>query len=128
MTRADLVHRLSLLDPADAVACVTEAASLRRAARLEPDEDKRRMVLQICADAYSVTVEAILGRGRTSRVAAARQTAYLLLMAALGMSSVEVGRYMGRNHSTVLHGSRRARGDSSIASASAVDAVLAALK
>lgn len=51
---------------------------------------------------------AILGRGRTAEVAAARHRAMRALRA-MGYSFPEIGRAFGRDHSTVIHAVRGVR-------------------
>ena len=67
-------------------------------------------VLQATAQEFGIGAEQILGRGRTARVAQARQVVMYLLVEELGMSPTETGRFLsGRNHSTALHGAGRIR-------------------
>ena len=67
-------------------------------------------VLETVARHFRVSVEQILGRGRTATVAQARQVAMYLLNVELGMPPTSVGRFLsGRNHSTVIHGVERIR-------------------
>ena len=87
-------------------------------------------VLNETARHYDVTPEQILSRGRTARVAEARQVVMYLLTADLGISPTDVGRFLaGRNHSTVIHGARKMR--TALAnderSGRAVDSIKAAL-
>ena len=52
-----------------------------------------------------MSVEQILGRGRTATVAQARQVVMYLLAVEMGMPPTGVGRALsGRSHSTVIHG------------------------
>ena len=52
-----------------------------------------------------MTDHELLGRGRTKKVAQARQVAMYLLMYELEMSPTQVGRLLGgRDHATVIHG------------------------
>ena len=67
-------------------------------------------VLQATAQEFGIGAGQILGRGRTARVAQARQVVMYLLVEELGMSPTETGRFLsGRNHSTALHGAGRIR-------------------
>ena len=69
-----------------------------------------QQVLEAVARQFGVSVEQILGRGRTASVAQARQTTMYLLNVELGMPPTAVGRFLsGRNHSTVIHGVERIR-------------------
>ncbi len=67
-------------------------------------------ILDAVARHFQVSVEQILGRGRTAPVAQARQVTMYLLNVELGMPPTSVGRFLsGRNHSTVIHGVARVR-------------------
>ncbi|MCY3692690.1 MAG: chromosomal replication initiator protein DnaA [Chloroflexota bacterium] len=67
-------------------------------------------VLDTVARHFGVSVEQILGRGRTATVAQARQVVMYLLAVELGMPPTTIGRALsGRNHSTVIHGVERIR-------------------
>ena len=68
-------------------------------------------VIQQVAAQFDVSVEQIMGRGRTAQVAQARQAAMYILVVELGLTPTNVGRLLaGRNHSTVIHGVDRIRG------------------
>ena len=70
-----------------------------------------QQVLAHVVDQYGITEDRILGRGRTSTVAEARQVAMYLLSTELSMTPTDIGRALGgRNHSTVIHGVNRIRG------------------
>ncbi len=69
-----------------------------------------QQTLEEVATHFQVSVEQILGRGRTAPVARARQVAMFLLTTELGMTPTNVGRFLsGRSHSTVIHGVERTR-------------------
>jgi len=62
----------------------------------------------LVADALRVPVEEIVAGARGSaRSARARQAAMYLAHVALGISLTAVGRFFGRDHSTVAHGCHR---------------------
>ena len=65
--------------------------------------DVLRRAINRAAEHHGVTVAEIKGRSRLGHVVAARQDAFLALREA-GWSFPRIGRAMGRNHSTVLHG------------------------
>ena len=68
-------------------------------------------VIREVAGQFGVSVEQIMGRGRTVPVAQARQVAMYLLIVEMGLTPSNVGRLLaGRNHSTVIHGVERIRG------------------
>lgn len=68
------------------------------------DGSEETIVADICAE-YCVSRVEIMGRGRPERIAHARQMLMAILVE-LGFTSVQVGRYLRRDHGTVLHGAR----------------------
>ena len=67
-----------------------------------------RAIVDVVANVTGVPACAILGRCRQPQIARARHMTYLA-MYARGASFETIGRLMQRDHSTVLHGVRRAR-------------------
>jgi hypothetical protein len=72
----------------------------------QPGDEFWRAAEVVCAQ-YGTTTAALVGRGRSPHVCAARQALYAVL-AARGWGDVAIARAMGREHSTVHHGRRRA--------------------
>jgi chromosomal replication initiation ATPase DnaA len=72
--------------------------------RLKAGEANAPLVVAAVAYAHAVPVEAICGPSRERVVVAARQHAFTVLRDRLNMSFPEIGRYMGRDHSTCVHG------------------------
>ncbi len=73
-----------------------------------------RFVLERVSALHQVPVEALLGRRRTARVLAARRHAWaeigkLIRPDGRTMSSVQIGRWFGVDHTTVLYGVRQHR-------------------
>ncbi|MDF1801711.1 helix-turn-helix domain-containing protein [Thalassovita sp.] len=67
-------------------------------------------VARVVADAFGITVADLQSKRRDSRVTTPRQIAYLLAHDGLGISLPRIGAYFGgRDHTTILHGVRRAR-------------------
>lgn len=66
-------------------------------------------VVTEAAHRFAVTVDAVLGRGRTKSVVAARQWAMCECRARYSWSYPELGRVFKRDHATVMHAVRRAR-------------------
>lgn len=62
------------------------------------------MVLEAVAHSYSVAMVELVGRGRTKAVAEARQLSYWLLRRLTRMSFPEIGRALGRDHTSVMAG------------------------
>jgi len=68
-----------------------------------------RRVLEAVAAEFGITVDELVGRRRTARVALARHTAALLLREQLGLQVTEVGRVLGgRHHATASNSIERA--------------------
>ena len=65
--------------------------------------DVLRRAINHAAEHHGVTVADIKGRSRLGPVVAARQDVFLALREA-GWSFPRIGRAMGRDHSTVMHG------------------------
>lgn len=60
-------------------------------------------VLRDAARSWNVPAEQILGRKRDLRTCAARW-AVMHALDDLGWSSVKIGQYLNRDHTTILHG------------------------
>ena len=75
--------------------------------------DVLRRAISRAAEHHGVTVAEIKGRSRLGPVVAARQDVFLALREA-GWSFPRIGRAMGRDHSTVMHGVARARSHGSM--------------
>ncbi len=74
---------------------------------IEPDR-----IIEEVGRHFKVTVPELLGKGRTKKVAQARQVAMYLLMYELEMSPTQVGRLLGgRDHATVIHGAGKINGE-----------------
>ena len=74
---------------------------------IEPDR-----IIEEVGRHFKVTGPELLGKGRTKKVAQARQVAMYLLMYELEMSPTQVGRLLGgRDHATVIHGAGKINGE-----------------
>lgn len=67
-------------------------------------------IQQATADAYGVPLGVIKGRSKAPEACEARHTAMFLSRVFTAHSLPAIGRYFGRDHSTVLSGIRRATG------------------
>ncbi|MBK8137879.1 MAG: chromosomal replication initiator protein DnaA [Chloroflexi bacterium] len=89
---------------------MTADAAARILHRLETPRNHVRTVtmadiLNAVAETFSVPVDEITGKGRTSRVSLARQVVMLLARELTELSLVQVGDYLGgRQHSTIIAG------------------------
>lgn len=61
------------------------------------------------AEAFTVTSDDIAGRVRTRALAEARQCFYLVARRCTRLSLPELGKAIGRDHSTILDGVRKAQ-------------------
>ena len=69
-------------------------------------------ILEEVSSYYKVSVQDLLGRSRTQKIAQARQVAMYLLMYELELSPTQVGRLLGgRDHATVIHGAGKINGE-----------------
>lgn len=62
--------------------------------------------LQLVAEAHEVTAREVMSQNRGKRVSRARRDVFAALKF-LGLNNSEIGRAMGRDHSTVVQGLRR---------------------
>lgn len=65
-----------------------------------------RDVARIVCGLWPVTLTELQSRGRTKRVAEARQVAFWLGVRCGGQSRAAVGRFYDRDHTSVMHGLR----------------------
>lgn len=73
--------------------------------------DPERIIEEV-SHHFKVTDHELLGKGRTKKVAQARQVVMYLLMYELEMSPTQVGRLLGgRDHATVIHGAGKINGE-----------------
>lgn len=108
MNRAALIHALAALSDAERAEVYAEAIRLdfmRHMPAEEGADPRHRTVTAVC-EAFGVTRSDLFSRSRRQRIAAARSCAYAV-MVDLGMSTVAVGRYFKRDHSTVSRCARR---------------------
>ena len=68
--------------------------------------DARMAVVRQVAEARRLPLERVMGRDRHAIVVRARQAAMARLRAEFGDSYPKIGRFFGRDHSTVLHAVR----------------------
>lgn len=70
--------------------------------------DENLGIINKVASEHGVTFEDVMGNSRMQHVIYARHECFNALQNA-GLSSSQVGRLMGRDHTTVLHGAKRHR-------------------
>ena len=63
-------------------------------------------ILDAVGKIFGVTPKGLKSKIRTQRVALARQVVMYLLRNENRMSTIEIGEFLNRDHSTVIHGSR----------------------
>ena len=61
-------------------------------------------ILNAVAQAFHLTPEIIKSKKRSQRIAHARQVAMYLIREDTKLSTVEIGEFLNRDHSTVIHG------------------------
>ena len=66
------------------------------------------LVRDVCA-AHHVTIGQVCSRSRTAAIVAGRHAVWATIQAHCGYSSTDVGQLFGVDHSTVLHGVKKAR-------------------
>ena len=73
--------------------------------------DPERIIEEVSRH-FKVTDHELLGKGRTKKLAQARQVVMYLLMYELEMSPTQVGRLLGgRDHATAIHGAGKINGE-----------------
>lgn len=65
-------------------------------------------IITVCAKQFGLTPETIKSKNRESRVVACRD-ACVFLMRKLGGSSTSIGRFLQRDHSTILHAAKKVK-------------------
>ena len=65
-----------------------------------------RQIVEAVADATGVSADAILGESRVRRIARARQIV-MFVAHRQGLSLTEIGQFLRRDHTSVLHGVRQ---------------------
>ena len=83
---------------------------------MAPETDTRNIdpqrIFEQVAIFYALSVQDLMAKDRTKKVALARQIAMYLLIYELGLSPTKVGRLLGgRDHSTVIHGAGKINGE-----------------
>jgi chromosomal replication initiation ATPase DnaA len=76
-----------------------------------PKEVHNARILVAVADKFNLPPADLAKRTYDHRISRARQTYMYVLREAKGYSSKEIGRVVGRDHSTVLHGWARVEKD-----------------
>jgi len=74
-----------------------------------PRQETMPQIAARVAKQHGLTVEDLRGRKTTKRVCAARQHAFAEIYAAGRNSTLRIGAFFGRDHSSVLHGIRKHR-------------------
>ena len=64
-------------------------------------------IIEKIADYYNITPDEIIGKGKTRNVANARQMSIYLIRKLTGQTLEDIGKLIGRDHSTVLHSIRK---------------------
>ena len=67
----------------------------------------RRTILRDVALQHCVAIDEICGKSRKKKYVLARRELYFRLKEEIGMSFAEIGRFIGRDHTSVLFGYRK---------------------
>jgi len=67
------------------------------------EKDPRREILRDCANEYGCSVADLMGHSRRSEIVHARRKAMYLIYNRGKMSKAGVGRFMNKDHTTVMH-------------------------
>lgn len=68
-----------------------------------PLSDQRKEILKLCCEEFGTSTEEILGNSRFQNIKKARWKAAWLLHQRGGMSIAGIGRYLNKDHSSILH-------------------------
>jgi chromosomal replication initiator protein len=98
---ADLAGRVAALE--------TRVAALAAEPRLRSAGPTLACIVGAVALEFGVTRAELLGDGRSRQHVRARQAAMLLARDLAQRSTTVIGRALGRDHTTVIHGTARAR-------------------
>ncbi len=79
-----------------------EHEKIRLTALLTPHERKLLRIREVCEEA-GVAYDDVMGKNKTRKVCAVRQRLFYEFRE-MGMSLPDIGRFFGRDHTTVLHG------------------------
>jgi chromosomal replication initiation ATPase DnaA len=71
--------------------------------RVKQDQARAKIAMALAAGACGLPMEQVLGGGRATQVAFARQVAMYIASIGFGMSLARVGAAFGRDRSTVRH-------------------------
>ena len=95
---------------------ITLESTLQILNDMAPETDTRNIdpqrIFEQVAIFYALSVQDLMAKDRTKKVALARQIAMYLLIYELGLSPTKVGHLLGgRDHSTVIHGAGKINGE-----------------
>lgn len=68
-----------------------------------------RLIMQCCAEAFDVSLRELRSLRRRDAIVQARQAVYLLARELTDQSFPQIGRALGRDHSSIIHGAGVAR-------------------
>lgn len=77
----------------------------------KPEPPSTPEIIEVVADFYDLTVDDLVGRSRSRRIALPRQIAMYILREEADLSFPQIGEELGgRDHSTIMHGYEKIRG------------------
>lgn len=74
----------------------------------EPPAAALARAIEVVCQTWGVTREEVVGRGRTERIAAPRLALYALMKRLTRVTSIELGRMLGKTHGAIIHGVKAA--------------------
>lgn len=83
-------------------------------AYLAPPQGKLTLesILNVASDYFGISVDELVGRNRSAKIALARQIVMFVMREELGASLPQIGQTLGgRDHSTVIHGCEKIGGE-----------------
>lgn len=86
--------------------CIYYGEATRRSYKLKQFEKAREIILEVAIN-RKVTEAQILGRRRDRHIVVARHEACYRIRSELRLSLPDIGKIMGRDHTTILHGVRK---------------------
>lgn len=125
-SRSAAVPDPETLPPAPDGHSLAGARTVARKRALRPTGHLVRDIARHVAEGFGIDPERLLGKQRVARFAWPRQVAMYLAIELTGRTYVEVGRALGRDHTTVVHGVNQVR--DRIASCRATAAMVESLR
>jgi hypothetical protein len=99
-------ERQRVMDKLNAPQIIARDSCGRKYVKLE--HSYASAIATICAECWGIDRTRVMMPGRERRCVRPRQAAFKLLYERSGVSYVQIGKYFGRDHTTVMHGHQKA--------------------